>query len=224
MKKNVFFSLLVCASVALHASGYSKLTKLSAPRGGASSSKNVIKLKPVGFAFSTAILQYERSVLPHLSIGSDFSYTFFKYNITDFSGVNNETFTGTAQLNGFGISPEIRYYTRGEGPKGFYLCGFGEYYIAGVTAEAKGVVSGNKASATASGFTIIGGGVSLGWQWLIGDAFCIDLYLGGKMWNAQTPTTVDYTYSTGQNGTETLGGFSYSGFVPTAGLSLGLAF
>jgi len=179
---------------------------------------NVVKIKLLPLIFTMFTLQYERSIKENMSVACDFS--FLRRSVTE-TNLNNESFTTT--YSAFGFSPEFRLYPNGDAREGFFVGPYATYLNFGIKGE---YVNSNSAKGTGeiSGITAIGGGVLLGWKWLIQDAFVIETHLGYNYLSLTTPSTVNVTYTDGTNGQERVPELSVSGGLPTGGVTIGYAF
>jgi hypothetical protein len=156
--------------------------------------ENAIKLNPLSAIVATGNIAYERAVSDKQSFQLGLYYTGFKITTTKFSG--------------FGITPEYRFYLGREVLNSFYAAP----YIRYQSLSLKETEFDSKAT-----LSLFGGGVVLGRQWVIGDSFTIDLFLGPNYSSGSVKvSTGDDTHFDG------LGMFK--GFGLRTGLTLGLAF
>ncbi len=193
--------------------GYKKLKQTYS-----SEPQNVVKLKLFPMIFSLFTLQYERSIKENMSVACDFSFLRRTSSSTDVSGESIST-----TISAFGFSPEFRFYPSGDASQGFFVGPYATYLNMGIKGEYTNS-NGAKGTGEISGITAVGGGVLLGWKWLIKDAFVIESHLGYNYLSFSTPSTVDVTYTDGTNGVEKVDALNFAGGLPTAGLSLGYAF
>jgi hypothetical protein len=150
MKKILLFSLMAVFSA----------SALNAQK------KNVIKIRPFTLAVGMYDFMYERSITDHTSVGLEFST--MKWNLTE---VVRQNYTGkgtinSASLSGYMVTPQFRYYFKGESPKGFYLNPFleyGKYTLAQNNTDQYNFTSGSSATVT-----IMGLGAGIGYQWILG--------------------------------------------------------
>ncbi len=180
--------------------------------------ENCIKLKLVPLAFSMVSLQYERALNEKMSAACDLNLLFYSMS----TGVGSLT-DAKVTYSGFGISPEFRYYPGEEALKGFFVGPYLTYFNMGIKAEGTDMY-GKTGSAEITGITAMGGGALLGWKWLIADVFAIETHVGVNYLSMTTPTTIDVKYSNGTTNKEDFPKVSFSGALPTAGVSLGYAF
>ncbi|RNI26962.1 DUF3575 domain-containing protein [Rufibacter latericius] len=110
------------------------------------------------------------------------------------------------KFDGYGITPEVRYFFMGNAPSGFYGAGYLRYQDFDLTredTEAKGTL------------TSFGGGALVGYQLIISKHFVLDAF-AGPGFNAATVK--------GGGGEKDFDLGTFGGFSPRAGLSVGLAF
>lgn len=195
-----------------------KSTSKSYHQKGYGNPENVVKLKLVPLAFSMASIQYERVLNDYMSVAADLNLLF--YSTTTTAGSLS---SASLKYSGFGLSPEFRYYPSGNAPAGFFLGPYLTYFGMGFKLEGADI-TGISGKAEVSGISAFGGGLLLGWKWLIKDAFAIETHLGLNYLNVNIPDKIDLTYSDGRKETVTGIGFSAAGILPTGGLSLGYAF
>lgn len=180
--------------------------------------QNVVKVKLFPMIFSLFTLQYERTIKENMSVACDLSFLRRTTSTTDINGGETST-----TISAYGLSPEFRFYPSGDASRGFFLAPYATYLNMGIKGEYTNS-NGSKGTGEISGITIVGGGVLLGWKWLIKDAFAIETHLGYNYLSFTTPSTVDVSYTDGTKGVEKVDALNFSGGLPTAGLSLGYAF
>jgi hypothetical protein len=135
-------------------------------------------------------LTYERRLNPKMSLGINFNFTvprglpFSRFiettanewlDGTNFSGVTYSDF----KFKKFGVSPELRFYTKEKAISSFYFSLYATYNYYGIDpfeAIVPGTMSGGNTEASfaisTSNFT---GGFAIGNQWVLGGGFTIDL-------------------------------------------------
>ena len=183
--------------------------------------KTVIKLNPLS-AFATTInVQAERAINQNMSFQLGGFYGGFKASFL----------SGSVKIKykHFGITPEFRYYfapSRGAAPSGLYGAAFFRYRQIDATFSTDVYdpdLDVELAADVVTRFNIPGGGVLIGYQFLFGDVFALDMFFGPQISYANTTSTVNCTSC---NGNETLDvpGFKFGGFGIRTGVSLGLAF
>ena len=127
----------------------------------AQTKSNAIKINPLSAFLATGNVQYERAVSESSSVQLGVFYTGVSFGDTRFTGL--------------GITPEYRLYIgNGEALDGFYIAPFARYQNFTITSSATSS-SFDEAKASLSTY---GGGVILGRQWLAGEAFVIDVFIG----------------------------------------------
>ena len=129
----------------------------------ANAQKNIIKWNELAVSLKTINLAYERVLTDKLSA-----------QLQGFYWLGGSV--GDVKFSGFGITPEVRFYPKGEGAKGFFLAPFFRYTnysikfdtydISMVPIEGKGT------------WSAMGAGLCIGGQWIVADHFSIDLYAG----------------------------------------------
>jgi hypothetical protein len=186
--------------------------------------KNVIKLKPFALVLGMVTLQYEHAFGPHISGACDVSFLSRAVSATPPSGKSSSQ-DFSAKISGFGISPEFRYYASKikPAPKGLYAAPFLEFYSLSLSASGVDSSSGRPFSATLNGINGIGGGALLGWQFLIGNVFSIDINSGFRYISFSSPGSFEYTIN-GQKKVGAIGSFAASGIGFAGNIALGFAF
>ena len=147
--------------------------------------KNIIKIRPLTAAIGNYDLMFERGLGSRTSV--IFEFSIFKY---DTEGTSSESWVGisAADFSGYMVTPQFRYYFKGESPKGFYMNPFlqyGKYAVASSSTDQFGLVSGTSAALNVRGL-----GLGIGYQWQLG-LFTIDwnfLGLAAQSWG------LDYKY------------------------------
>jgi hypothetical protein len=121
----------------------------------AQAQENALKWNFLSALVKTANFSYERAISDNSSLQLGVFYTGYSTDGTSFSG--------------FGITPEYRYYFSGEALDGAYIAPFLRYSQFTLTEDDL------NSKATLSS---IGGGAVIGKQWLMGDKFTLDIFLG----------------------------------------------
>ena len=155
--------------------------------------QNVIKINILSPIVKTFNVQYERALTTSSSLQLGFFYSGFS--------------TGDTKFSGFGITPEYRFYlSNSDAPAGVYIAPFVRYQSFKVEDD----VTASKAD-----FTVFGGGVILGKQWIFKEKIVLDIFLGP-------------TYSSGNvdvtSGTDTFETDAFDGFGLRTGISFGFKF
>lgn len=119
-----------------------------------SEEKNVIKINTLSLLVGTGSIFYERHLTDNLSGQIGVGYLNFSFSKTKFTGLI--------------LTPEVRFYPKSNAIDGFYIGPYVRYqnYTISIT---EGDAS----------YSNIGGGVSLGRQWVFNSGFTIDLFVGG---------------------------------------------
>jgi hypothetical protein len=174
----------------------------------AQAQQNVLKINPLSLALLTGNVQYERALNEAMSVQLGVFYTGFS---TEIEGIR-------LGYSGVGITPEFRYYVsnaRQDAPRGVYLGPYVRYRNISTSA-------GDDVDEGAWESNLIGGGLILGHQWLFGDAFVLDMFIGPGF--RSTNTRVVSTSGTITQD-DLLGlGSSGTGVLFRWGLSIGAAF
>ncbi len=130
--------------------------------------KNAIKINLFGVAVSQYQFAYERAFSENISAQLSFGYISRGWGVLD-------TNHGDMSQSGIVIIPEARYYFK-EAVKGPYGSAFFRYFSTTWKYED------NYADAWTESWSqkrsAIGGGVCLGWQFLLGDVIVLDIFAG----------------------------------------------
>lgn len=126
---------------------------------------NLIKVNFLSPIASTGSFFYERALNERMSAQLGFQYT-------SYSGF----FTNNERLRGIGLTPEFRYYfSDSEAPKGFFVAPFLRYRNYSLSGDIKLV---NRQFEGEVSVTSIGGGVLVGGQWIFGEIFSLEAFIG----------------------------------------------
>lgn len=159
---------------------------------GIQAQQSAVKLGLGGLFVTAPNLRFEQAIGDRMSFQITGSYK-FPANL-NFSQANNSDIGLTdAKLTGFAIIPEFRFYfgqANAGTIRGFYLAPYIKYhrYGTGTTAtfdytDREGQFYNLQPDLNVN-LSTIGGGLQLGYQWVIGDHFSIDwhfLGLGGDL-------------------------------------------
>ena len=202
----------------------SMLSTLFVSAGGGYEKKNIIKWNVAELAIPvihTFTLSYERALQDNLSI--NFNVCFFNASLDLNAASNNAGATSNSSVSAsqttFGVTPELRFYPGDEAPHGFYVGPYITYKNFNFSADGK-----NSNGETASGslnFTAFGGGGMIGYQFIIGSVFVIDINTGFGYYNIKSGDLV-LNYNSGSQSYPT--GIKVAGTTPIFGFSLGGAF
>lgn len=176
-------------------------------RGGRGSSyENAIKCNPLLFIFGYFGAIYERKIGDQMSLSLNTAY------YSNSSGALGSSF----KYSGFNLSPEFRYYFN-EAIERFYVAGM--FNFTSIATKYEGTreefdpntlqlveVPDVKKGTT----TIIGGGASVGYQW-IWSGFSLDVYGGAGFLSASSSGDIT-------------GSLTFGGFWPILGTAIGYAF
>lgn len=143
---------------------------------------HVIKTNLLGLAYKSINLGYEFKIESNVSVGLNSEYrvpgSVNLYILSDRIGTDEISYSGDIQLDGIGVTPYFRYYTR-QALNGIYLQPFFRYlnysfelpYEYDIDNELKnGATNGNLKG--------IGGGITSGIQLQLWDHIVIDCYFG----------------------------------------------
>ncbi len=144
--------------------------------------KNVLKINILSLALGNISMQEEYSINGHSSVALGASYLPSR-GLPGFA-VSNDPSNNAKDLSfsGFSITPEYRYYLKGNGPKGLYFAGYIRYskYSADKFNISYDRTSGGINNLLLTGdFTTTVGGIMLGSQWLLGDKWTLDWWILG---------------------------------------------
>ena len=164
---------------------------------GSTFAQSAIKLNPLSLFAATVNVAYETKISDMQTGQLGLFY----------SGVK----VGDISYSGIGVTPEYRFYLgNGEALNGLYAGPFIRYQ--NLTLKSNTGVDDGKASLTS-----FGGGLVLGRQWMFGDVFTLDIFLGPRY----TSTSLDV--ESDSEGFDDLSGFFSSGLGVRFGVTVGLA-
>jgi hypothetical protein len=158
--------------------------------------KNVVKANLFGAFGGSYTLAYERVLNDKMSVQLSVGYRTFK--VYDFSV---STITDKLSYSGPTILGEFRYYVTNASkdvPRGFYVAPFvryGSYTYKYVYNDTDPSYSSSNETAKYT-ITSIGGGVMLGYQWLIADRVSLDLF-AGPQYKTKSISDITETFSNG---------------------------
>jgi hypothetical protein len=152
--------------------------------------KNVLKVNTLALIIQTGAVFYEREISDVTSAQLGLAYVNYTLDET--------------KLDGFGITPEMRFYIRKNALDGFYIGPYLKYNSFGFDDGS-----------SAGRYKAFGGGVSFGRQWIFRKGFVIDVFFGGHYTNANFELT---------SGTEPPDLTKIEGFKVRVGFALGFAF
>jgi hypothetical protein len=159
-----------------------------------SEEKNVIKLNTLSLIIGTGSVFYERHLTDNIS--GQLGVGYLNYSIGD--GDDKAKFTGLF------LTPEVRIYPFGNAIDGMYIGPYFRYFNLSLSDDI------DKAS-----YTNLGGGATLGRQWIFNSGFTIDLFVGGHYGKGSLKL---------ESGTETFDTDLFEGFRTRFGFALGFAF
>ena len=150
---------------------------------------NVIKVNTLAIAFSNISVTYERAIAPRLSFLISAGY---KYGgrVPDLFVVNESTIdVNFDQINGYSVSPELRYYLKTCEPRfleGFYIGLYGRYTHYASGAEFDYYPEGQVQELYTSNVVLseVGAGIQLGYQLVLWKRFNIDFLFFGPRFSS----------------------------------------
>lgn len=186
--------------------------------------KFVLKINPLSLAAITANIQGEYAFNEKMSgqLG------FFIGSVG--LGVGSGGADGNVQYTWFGITPEFRYYAQNakkDAPRGLYIAPFLRYRNVSFDYSASVYdpdINANVTGTVDVGVSAIGGGVTLGYQFLFGDVFALDMFLGPQYSRATTNASVTCTNCDGDEDIGEVAGISFGGIGLRGGIAIGVAF
>ncbi|MGZ5190247.1 MAG: DUF3575 domain-containing protein [Flavisolibacter sp.] len=113
------------------------------------------------------------------------------------------------KITGLFFTPEYRFYVSGKAMNGFYVAPFGRYQNLKIEDNSDSAEE-NKAE-----LTTIGGGVSIGRQWIFSNIITLDIFAGPSLNSGKVKIT---------SGSDVDVPGTFQGFGARAGLTLGVAF
>jgi hypothetical protein len=179
MKKFFIVILSLCAFNA----GFAQLEK-----------PNTVKFNFSALAFRTLSFQYERTLNEHMSVslqlgrslGRNFSNALLEQISQADTNVSSngsyDKITAMRFNGGYQITPEFRYYFKGEGNKGFYLGAYlrhSKYKLTATEAHRDNASSPVKTFDFTGSWTSNNIGGIMGCQWHLGESFTIDWWILG---------------------------------------------
>jgi hypothetical protein len=150
--------------------------------------ENIVKINALALGLSNVSLQYERSLNGNSSVALGVSYL-PQRGLPGFATPDDDTHNADDfKLGGFAVTPEYRYYFKGNGPKGLYLAGYFRYskyktddyefsYDKSDGTTGKSIYSGDFKT------TVVG--LMLGSQFLLGENWTLDWWIIGAGFGSQ---------------------------------------
>lgn len=244
MFKNRFFlktALLSVLIVGIQFSSFSQVEEITLK-----AKKNSLKISPTAFAVSTFALSYERYISTSVSVqvtgglmaaskstdnpnnNKNFNFNYNSNSSTSIPTAQNDKASG-----GFVEGMVKFYFLKGKSVmSGLYAAPFARY--GQNNFEINRIISNtNYYNSNTNSYTTVtppfkytiesmeGGGV-FGFQWVVGNAFVMDMYLGGGL--KVSNNTAPITYQKSDRSFEILESQDYTGITPRAGLRIGFVF
>lgn len=155
---------------------------------------NTVKFNFFGLGMRTLSFQYERTLNENSSVLLHFGYTlprslpgsFFTIDTIAKNGSYNQVQSAKFK-GGMQITPEYRYYFKGEGNDGFYLGAYLRYSRYGLEATSlhrDDNTSPLKYYDFKGSWTSTNVGIIMGNQWHLGESFTIDWWILGLQYGA----------------------------------------
>lgn len=192
--------------------------------GSSFSQSTVVKINPLSLFIITGNLQVEHALNEKMSLQLG----------GFFGGVNlnlgADAASGGVSYQWFGITPEFRYYATNktkDAPRGLYFAPFVRYRGVRLKWEADAFdpdTGTNIGVDVTSKINAIGGGVLLGYQFLFGDVFALDLFLGPQFSSANASVTATCDNCDGDETFSEDVGLGFGGVGVRAGIAIGIAF
>ena len=130
---------------------------LFAQQPSESEEKNVLKVNTLSLIIGTGSIFYERELADNIS--GQMGVAYLNYNISD------------TKFRGLILTPEVRFYPRGNAIDGFYVAPYMRYQDFSLKGDGGGEAT----------YSNIGGGILLGRQWVTNSGFTMDLFLVDTM-------------------------------------------
>jgi len=162
-----------------------------AQESNVSEEKNVVKVNTLSLIVGTGSIFYEREFNDNMS--GQLGVAYLNYSVED------------TKFTGLILTPEYRFYPKGNAIDGFYLAPYVRYQNFSLKADA------DKAT-----YSNIGGGLAIGRQWVTKSGFTMDLFFGGHYGSGKVDikSGTEGSFSTG----------SFEGFRTRIGFAIGFAF
>ena len=145
----------------------------------------VIKTNPMGWFAGQYQFGYEHFLSENASVQLMPGGIFGSVSLTSSTLDSTLAFESvTATRGGFIVIPEFRYYLGGEAPDGLYVSGFGRFRSVKTTLD-------NDASSSQTR-SAIGAGFVLGYQYMLANGFCEEIFLGPQFKSTTTTSTGEY--------------------------------
>ena len=155
--------------------------------------KHNLKLNLLSLLAVNISLQDEYTLNGNSAVCLGFSYLPERKIITNGVPEDRKVEVEDLSFSGFSITPEYRYYFKGNGPKGLYLAGYFRY---AKYSTSEGLYKFKRDDGTYEPVKISGDyttavvGVMLGSQWLLSDRMTLDWWILGAGFGSQK---ADYT-------------------------------
>lgn len=172
--------------------------------------ETVVKINPIGALFGSINVGVERVVSEDGSAQLNIGFISRKIGAFGFE----------TKYSGFGVSPEYRHHIGShENPKGPYVGGFANVNSIKATVSDDGSTSGGSEVSSETKYFGIGAGVLIGYEWILSEAFALDLTVGAGYQSVSVSNETD-----GVETTESDFGLAASGVLPKISFAIGYAF
>jgi hypothetical protein len=170
--------------------------------------KNGIKLNTSALGYRNISLQYERMFPSKLSLLLGLRTSIPSKGFVLIGGSGNtgdpeiDAFYSNIRLTSISLAPEVRKYFGKRPGKGFYLGLLGKYDSYNLNAPRQFIRSDNTTTDIKFGgnTTFVGGGLSIGAQFIIKKRFCFDWWIGAPMYGNRSlelkATSTNFGFST----------------------------
>ena len=150
---------------------------------------NIIKINTLAIAFNNISLLYERSIIPRLSAGIGVGYKYAGVAPSMFTLENSVIKLDMDEINGFSITPGMRYYLKScdhNKQEGFYAGIYFRYTYYSTAVNFKYFRIDNPIEYIHADMAMqeYGAGIQLGYQLMLWERLSIDfLFLGPRISN-----------------------------------------
>jgi len=162
---------------------------------------NIIKINTLAIPFNNFALTYERSIIPRLTVGIGIGYKYGGLIPKVFTVENSVINFEMNKINGFSITPDIRYYLKSCDPgklEGFYAGLYFRYtyYTTAANFEYAQINLPVESPHADMVMKEYGLGIELGYQMILWERFSIDfLFIGSRYSNYRIGYKFDKTPS-----------------------------
>jgi hypothetical protein len=190
--------------------------------------KNSFKISPTAFVASTFVLSYERYVAESVTLQLTGGLMAASKNSgnggTYYNGTSYVTYNDKDKANGGLVDLSLKYYfLKGKSVmSGLYAGPYGRYSKNNFEINGYTTTGNSTYMQTKYSITSYEGGAVFGWQWVAGNAFVMDMYVGGGL--KVSTNTAPASYDRDNRSFLILESQDYTGITPKAGFRLGFVF